>query len=172
MKKLICIFLLFAGISSGHSQSLRKYEIGNSGCSLYSFCDHGQFGMSYSEDSAKVYTGECSNDDIHYGAICIRLFRDIDELSDAEGLLVSYLDYLKSAFKISSAVGYGKGHLLKQRADTRGIIDYWKDEEKNNWKVKGWTNGKYIAVLYAYSKKELPEQKVNVYLDGLLFKGM
>ena len=172
MKKMICCFLLLVGATALYSQSLKKYDIGNSGCSVYSFCDHGKFDLANSQDSAKVYTSECGNADTYYGVICIKLVEDIVLLSEAEDLLVTYLDYLKTTFKITSAAGYGKGHLLKGKTDTRGIIDYWKDDEKNNWKVKGWTNGKFITVLYAYSKKELPEQKVNVFLDVLLFKDM
>ena len=68
--------------------------------------------------------------------------------------------------KITKSAGYGKGHRLKDNENTRGVIDYWEDNDKNNWKVKGWTDGKFICVLYAYSSKELPEQKVNVFLDG------
>jgi hypothetical protein len=49
------------------------------------------------------------------------------------------------------------------------VIDYWT-VRKNNWKVKGWTDGKFIAVLYAIPK-ELPESKVNVFLDGLQLPG-
>lgn len=172
MKKLLFSLLLIFSVSAVFSQSIKKYEIGNSGCRVYSFCDHGKFEMAYSQDSAKVYTSECGNDDVYYGVICIELVKEITPVADAEEVLVSYLDYLKTAFKISSAAGYGKGHRLKQNENTRGIIDYWKDEEKNNWKVKGWTDGKFIAVLYVYSKKELVETKVNAFLDGLLFKGM
>ena len=172
MKKLFFSLLLISSSTALNSQSLKKYEIGNSGCSVYGFCDHGEFDMTYSQDSAKVYTSECGNDDGYYGVICIQFVKEITPVADAEEVLVSYLDYLKTAFKISSAAGYGKGHRLKQNENTRGIIDYWKDDEKNNWKVKGWTDGKFIVVLYVYSKKELSETKVNVFLDGLKFKGM
>jgi hypothetical protein len=172
MKKLICSFLFFGSITVLYSQSLKKYDIGNSGCVVYSFCDPVKFDMNYSQDSAKVYTSECKNEDAYYGIICIKLAKDISAISEAEAVLVTYLDYLKGAFKITAAAGYGKGHRLKGKENTRGIIDFWKDDEQNNWKVKGWTDGKFMAVLYVYSKKELPETKLNVFLDGLVFKGM
>ncbi|MES1218659.1 MAG: hypothetical protein ABUT20_24360, partial [Bacteroidota bacterium] len=93
-------------------------------------------------------------------------------LSTAEETAVSYLDFLKTQFKIKAAVGYGKGHRLNNNENTRGIIDYWTDDENENWKVKAWTDGKFITVLYVYSNKELPEAKVNVFLDGLRLPGM
>ncbi|MBK8608763.1 MAG: hypothetical protein IPL84_02105 [Chitinophagaceae bacterium] len=172
MKKLFCCLFLVLCVSLSYSQSLKKYAISNSGCSVYSFCDPGTFDMTYSEDSAKVFTSECKGEEAYYGIICIELKEPINDLSIAEEVLVSYLNYLKSAFKIKTAAGYGKGHKLRDKENTRGVLDYWNDEEKNNWKVKGWTDGNFITVLYAYSQKDLPETKVNAFLDGLLFKGM
>jgi hypothetical protein len=172
MKKLLFLLLLQNCFSASFSQSLKKYPIGSSGCSAYFFCDPGTFEMSYSDDSSKVYTGECVNDGTSYGIICVKLSVPAADLTAAEDVLVNYLDYLKTSFKIVSAAGYGKGHRLKDREDTRGMIDYWVDEEKNNWKIKGWTDGKFIAVFYAYTKKELPETKVNVFLDSYRLPGM
>ncbi len=172
MKKLLFVVLSYFSIAAGSSQSLKKYDIGNSGCTIYSFCDPVKFDVTYSEDSAKVFTSECKGEDVFYGIICIKLTEEISPISTAETTLVSYLDFLKSAFKITSAAGYGKGHRLQGKENTRGIIDYWKDDEKNNWKVKGWTDGKYIAVLYTYSLTDLPDTKVNAFLNGINFKGM
>ena len=155
-----------------HAQGLKKYAIDNSGCSAYFFCDPDTFDIEKSQDSSVVYTGECSNDSIEYGEICVKLKQKPDGLQASEDLLISYLDYLKTTLNITGAAGYGKGHRLKNRENTRGVIDYWADKDKNNWKIKGWTDGNYIAVMYAYSKKELPETKINIFLDGLVLPGM
>jgi len=168
MKKVLFILLVQGCFNISFGQTLKKYAISNSGCSAYFYCDPGTFEMSYSMDSAKVYTAECTQDGTGYGLICIKLNETIPEISAAEEVLLAYLDYLKTTFKITSSAGYGKGHRLKGKEDTHGIIDYWSDEEKNNWKVKGWTDGKFIIVLYGYNKKDLPETKVNVFLDGIV----
>lgn len=152
-----------------NSQSLRKYPVGNSGCSVFMFCDPGNFDVSYSEDSSKIYTAECINEEVHYGLICVQLLEPIKDSVKAEEMMIAYLDYLKSAFKINSAVGYGKGHVLRNNAAVHGVLDYWEDADKNNWKIKAWTNGGMINVLYAYAKNNLPDTKVNVYLDGIQF---
>jgi hypothetical protein len=115
---------------------------------------------------------ECVKDGLNYGVICVKLRQSFKDLDQAENALISYLDYLKSSFKITKSAGYGKGHRLANNENTRGVIDYWEDKEKNNWKVKGWTNKNYIGVMYAYSLKELPETKLNLYLDGFRFPGM
>jgi hypothetical protein len=173
MKKYLFALLLLVFFSKSWGQQLKKYAIGGSGCFAYFYCDPGPFEEKYSEDSSIVYTAQCTaSDSTTYGIICVKLTSPIPDLSIAENLLVSYLDYLKKAFEIVSFAGYGRGHRLKGREDTRGIIDYWKDEAKSNWKVKGWTDGKIISVLFANGKNELPETKVNIFLDGMLLKDM
>ena len=167
---LLCsIFFL----SAAKSQSLKKYDIAKTGCTVYMYCAPGRFEEDYSEDSSKVYTAECSLDDrIHYGVVCVKLLTPVENLNESEDLLTAYLDYLKTNFNIKSAVGYGKGNRLNDREDTRGIVDYWKDDQNNNWKIKAWTDRKFIGVLYAYSKKELPDTKIDVFLNSFRFPDM
>lgn len=169
-RKLLFIGTLFIS-ARGPAQNFHKTPVGNSGCSLYVFCDI-SFSSALSPDSSMVYTGECKKEDVNWGIICVKLTNPLSDLSQAEELLVNYLDYLKTNFEITQSVGYGKGHRLNKDENTRGIIDYWEDADKNNWKVKGWTDGKYLGVLYAFSLKELPETKVNLYLDGFRLPGM
>ncbi len=158
--------------SAGEAQTLKKYAVSHSGCSVYMFCDPGKFDIDHSEDSSTVYTAQCKTGDVTYGVICIRLLEQVNNLTEAEELMISYLDYLKLDFEIKSAAGYGKGHKLNNAANTTGVIDYWKDAGKNNWKIKAWTDGKFIGVLFAFSIKELPEPKINAFLDGFRLPGM
>jgi hypothetical protein len=169
--RIVLVILTFFISYPAFSQSLKKYPISNSGCSVYMHCDPKKFDFDYSEDSSKVYTGECINAEVNYGVICIQLLKPIDDLQAAEEMMISYLDFLKADFNIRSAAGYGKGHRLNNKENTRGIIDYWKDGEQQNWKVKAWTDGKFIGVLYAYSLKDLPETKVNTFLDSFRLPG-
>ncbi len=166
---ILCLFL----ISFLHldAQSLKKYPVSSSGCSIYSYCES-TFETSLSEDSSSVYTGECMNADITYGVICVKLRQPVDDLKMAEDLLTSYADFLKTNFGIKKAAGYGKGLQLNKNEKTVGIVDYWEDEEGDKWKIKAWTDGKFIGFMYGYSKKELPEPKVNAYLDSFRLPGM
>lgn len=170
-KSLLSLLSLFC-VVIGFGQSIKKYPIGESGCAAYFFCDPGTFNMSYSEDSSRIYTGECVNGETNYGLICVQLNQTDLKIGEVEVVMLSYLDYLKTAFKVTSAAGYGKGHRLRGKEDIHGIIDYWKDESGANYKIKGWTDGHFIIVLYAKSAKELVETKANVFLDGIIFKGM
>ncbi len=160
------ITLLFAGNIYG--QSLKKYAISTSGCSAYLFCDPtSSFSHEKSQDSSDVYTCECTNDGTNYGVICVKLKEKIDDLTDAESVLIAYLDFLKNQFGVNKSTGYGKGHRLKNNENTRGVIDYWEDKDGISYKIKGWADGKYIAVLYAAKKGELAETKVNIFLESL-----
>lgn len=167
MKKCWLLSFLLAGslFSFSQSSSLKKVPISGSGCSIYTFCEF-KFEQEYSQDSSEVYTSECKKDEVTYGVICVKLKDAADDIERAEESMINYLDYLKTSFGITKSTGYGRGHRLNNNEKTRGVIDYWEDAEKNNWKIKAWTDGKFIAVLYGYSLKELPEQKLNVFLDS------
>ncbi|HRA10552.1 MAG TPA: hypothetical protein PKX31_02715 [Chitinophagaceae bacterium] len=160
----LLILFLFMAVSS-QAQTLKKYPISSSGCSFYNYCES-KFKLDYSSDSSKVYTGECTVEDITYGTICVLLLNPVTDLVAAEDLLIAYVDYLKSSFSIKKSAGYGKGHRLNNNENTRGILDYWEDGEGDKWKIKAWTDGKYIGFMYAYSSKNLPEAKINVFLEG------
>jgi len=168
MKRMMWLTVFILLGSYCNCQSLKKYTIGNSGCAVYSFCSL-TFDEAYSEDSSKVYTGECENDNIHYGVVCVKLLNKINDLNVAEETVVSYLDFLKTTFSIKKAAGYGKGNHLGVNENTRGVVDYWEDDKKNNWKVKAWTDGKFIGVVYVYTAAELPETKANIFLNSFKF---
>lgn len=171
MKRLGFLLILGLFFSVANGQSLKKVPVSNSGCSVYTYCGF-TFEIEYSEDSSLVYVSECVKDEVSYGVICVKLLQPVADLDKAEDMLIDYLNYLKTSFSISKAVGYGRGHRLNKNENTRGVIDYWEDNKKNNWKIKAWTDGKFIGVLYGYSAKELPETKLNVYLESFRFPGM
>ena len=168
MKSSLLLALILLLEIKSNSQALKKYPVSNSGCFVYAFCEF-KFEMEYSEDSSLVYVSECEKDELNYGIICVKLRQPADNLDLAEESLITYLDYLKTSFKILKSAGYGKGHQLANNKNTRGVLDYWEDSEKNNWKIKAWTNGKFIGVLYGYSAKEINETKLNLFLDGFRF---
>ena len=168
---ILILFFVFAALCS-NSQGLKKYPIGNSGCSLYMFCDPGKFDMSYSEDSSKVYTGACQYKNFVYGIICVQLKEIVSAKDEGEGLLESYLDFLKQQFSIKETTGYGKGMHLNNRENITGIIDYWRGENKNHWSVQGWTDGNILAVLYVKGNEQPDFNKQKLFFNGFRFPGM
>jgi len=170
MKKYLILSIFFIAAAHISAQRPIKQPIGNTGCSFYGFC-RVVLDSSFSDDSSIVYTGQCMPDTVNYGIICVQLASVVKDLDVAEELAISYADYLKKSFEIKKAAGYGKGHRLKENPNTRGFIDYWEGPEGDSFKIKCWTDGKFIAFLFA-NGRELPETKVNIYLDGFRFAGM
>lgn len=169
MKKQILLIVCLAISWSLSSQVIKKYYAANTGCCVYMYCDPGTFSLDLSPDSSEVYTGTCDIDSVTYTVILVKFKSKVESIDAAEDVVVSYLDYLKSAFKINKSVGYGKGNRLNNDENTRGVVDYWEDTSGNHIKIKGWTNGAFIGVLMVTSNAEINEDKVNFFLNGLRF---
>lgn len=169
MRNLLLAFAAILFINSACAQGLKKYPIGKSGCSAYFYCDPGTFELSKSADSSDMQTGECVSNEVHYGIICVKLRKRAKNLDASEQVLTDYIDFLKGPLEITSAAGYGTGHRLKGNEQTRGVLDYWKDKSNNNWKIKGWTDGKYIVFMYVYTSILINEFKGDAFLNGLDF---
>ena len=152
---------------------LTKTAVSNSGCYAYfpSSTDKIKFELTYSQDSAKVYTGEVIDGDYHFAIIVVKMKEKLPNYEEKEKMLVGYLDYLQTAFEITNAAGYGKGHQLESNPNATGIIDYWEDAEENKWSIKAWADENTLAVMMLYGPKEYPIFNVQqMYLDGFRFK--
>jgi hypothetical protein len=49
------------------------------------------------------------------------------------------------------------------------MVDYWQDEEGLDWKVKGYTDGRIIAVLYVKNINDISVEKQDKFLDSFCF---
>ena len=98
----------------------------------------------------------------------VKLFDAIGNPEDAEATAIAYADYLKEQVGIVKSAGYGKGHVLASNPKVKGFIDYWEDKNGESWKIKCFTDGKYITFLYA-TGANLNEQKINIFLDGIRY---
>ncbi len=149
-----------------------KVAISNTGCTVEVFCFPGRFDAYDLEDGSTVYADECIKEDITWGIYCVKLKKPISNLEAAADTVITYLDFLKLDYGIVTSKGYDKGHRLNKDDNTTGIYDKWEDADKEKWKVKAWTNGKFIGVLYVHSSKELPDKKVELFLESFRFPGM
>ena len=68
MKIILAVSISLLSIFNGYTQSLKKYSISNSGCSLSIYCEP-KFTVEKSNDSSLVYTGECVKDEVNYGVV-------------------------------------------------------------------------------------------------------
>jgi hypothetical protein len=165
MKAILSLATMLSTFVLVNAQSLKKYPIGNSGCSVYNFCDI-VFDVVPIDSLQNMTFGQCESEEVFYCVVCLKFPKAINNLDSVELFAIKSLGELKVKFDIIKSAGYGKGHRLNNNEATRGVIDYWEDKSANSYKVKAWTDGKYMGILFAYSQKELPETKVNVFLDG------
>jgi hypothetical protein len=89
-------------------------------------------------------------------------------LIEAEEMLRSYVDKLRGPLYILHNTG------MQEEADWNSensitIVDYWQDCRKKDWKVKGYTNGKILAVLYVKNIGNADVKKQDFFLDSFHF---
>ncbi len=149
-----------------------RVSISNTGCTVDVFCFPGRFDAYELEDGSTVFADDCEKDAVTYGIYCVKLAKPVTNLDAAEDTVASYLDFVKLDNGIVKSKGYDKGHKLNKDESTRGLYDTWEDVDKHKWKIKAWTNGKFICILYIHSAGELPDKKTEVFLEGLRFPGM
>jgi hypothetical protein len=171
---IILIFTLVVFSLTSFCQTIprfKKTEILNSGCSAYFPETPTNFEQTLSEDSSFVYTGSVDFDSYTYGIITIKFKTSFNgSSSEIEALLISYMDYLKTVFNVSQALGYGKGYTNSFNEKATGIIDTWEDKEKNTISVKAWIDNNYIGFLYIKGKVEYPNFSIkNIFLNGFIF---
>jgi hypothetical protein len=172
---IILLFTLLIFSFSSYSQNVvprfKKYEILNSGCSSYFPEIPTNFEKSLSEDSSIVYTASVDFDNYTYGLITVKFKNTFNgSISEHEELLISYMEYLKTVFNVTEALGYGKGHTSTFNQNATGIIDTWEDNTKNTISVKAWIDNNFIGFLYLKGKVEYPNINIiNIYLNGFRF---
>lgn len=175
MKKSLSLLPILLIISSfAWSQNVprfSKYEIAETGLAVYLPDDPGEFEMTESEDGSHVYTAEVTHGDHNFAVIAVDFAEPLGD--DAElntDMIISYLDFLQNQFGITGSAGYGKGHTLESAPDAVGVLDFWEDEEGNQWAVKAWCTSDFMGVLMLYGPEEYPIYNAQeMFLNGFRF---
>ncbi|TAE60338.1 MAG: hypothetical protein EAZ89_01610 [Bacteroidetes bacterium] len=171
-RKVLFLALLTVLFSVAQAQTPRftKYPVMESGAAIYMPAAP-LFEKSYSEDSSAVYTAEVQYENIVYGVITVSLFEDLGaDTLVWDGLLMSYIEYLNSqVFSLTAVSDPGYGHKLESHPYARGVLQYGQNSEGNQSAVKGWVDGKTLAVLYVIYQGEMNINLQNIYLNGFRF---
>jgi hypothetical protein len=119
-------------------------------------------------DLVQVY--EYKDNDATFGIITIRLKNRYAKLQQAEPVLTEFMQQLQPTFAVQHTTGRMVDYEPQQTK--MAVIDYWQDVEGTDWKVKGWTDGKTMAVLYIKNIAQVPVEKEGFFLNGALFGRM
>jgi hypothetical protein len=116
-----------------------------------------------------LQVSECKENDVTFGVITIKLKERYINLAEAETVLIHFMQQLQPLFAIMHTTGVSA--TTKKACHTSALVDYWQDVERQDWKVKGWTNGRSMAVLYIKNIGNVPIAKEERFLNGTSFAG-
>lgn len=147
MKNLI--FLLASTFAYNYSASAnkpRKFLTSKTELPDFIFSNPGFINTAQSENGDIMHMGECNENDVTYGLIRIQPKDNFDSMADATDVLAKFMYGLQPAMNIQHS--FGLDVIENGNDKSQCFADYWQDKEMVDWKVKGWTDGYALTVLY------------------------
>jgi hypothetical protein len=166
MENLLLILATSFVLRLSSSKKIRNYRIGLSGCSTLWFNDH-PFERTLTRTGDTMHFNEHAEKGVTYGIICIGLDTPY-RTDESTTMLVSYLESLREPFGISHFTGITRTRDWNN-PHSHTFSDYWQDADGCDWKVKGYTNGTHLAVLYVKNISDADANRQDAFLDGFYF---
>jgi len=166
MENLILFLATSFVIRFSSSQRIKLQHIGNTGCSAI-LSSANRLDSSLTQSGDRLFFHEFKDNGVTYGLICVSM-NEHYALPEAVEMLRSYIDKLKSPFYILHNTGIRDDSDWNSETTTT-IVDYWQDSNKKDWKVKGYTDGKTLAVLYVKNIGQAEVKKQDSFLDSFHF---
>ncbi len=148
---------------SGH----KIQPIANTGCSALLPLRNAGFDRSVTDSGDTLYFNDWTENNVTYGMICVRLSEPI-ELAKAGYMLYQYVEDLRHPCAVDVHAGIQATKDWNSSV-TETVVDYWQDAHGQDWKVKGYTDGHTLAVLYVKNIGEVDVQRQDQFLDGFHF---
>ena len=121
------------------------------------------------ENGDHLYMSSFTRGPVTYGFVLMELKEKSKTLPEAEYLLGDLMLDLKKASDIQHSYGLERGIVHPVSISVNGITDYWQDHEGIDWKIKGWTDGNCMAVLYVKNINCASVKKQDFFLDCIRF---
>ncbi len=159
------IFLLTASlVLYQSSKKPRKTIIGDTHCSVL-FPSEAVFEFTQSDEGDQLYFSEYTSQNVSYGVVCGRLNSKL-ALEEAQDVMTVYLNRLRRPFQALYNTGIDLCRDWNHSKDWVKMVDYWQDENNLDWKVKGYTDGQIVAVLYVQNINEISVEAQDEFLDS------
>ena len=162
------IMLLTASLVMFRSaKKFRPTRIGATGCTvlLPSTVD---FEHTRNEEGDQIYYADHYEKDCRYGVICAWLSKPL-MAEEASGLLKSYVERLQGPFSAEHSTGVLVTSEPTLTYPVTAMTDYWQDGQGQDWKVKGYTDGRIVSVLFVKNIGEGEIDKQDAFLDSFSF---
>ncbi len=168
MENLFFLLATSLAIRLSYTKKLRNYKIADTGCSALLFSGKRRFKQTKTDSGDNLYFNEFCQKAITYGVICIQM-KEWYDLDKALKMLGGYINKLKGPFYILHQTGLQKD-VDWNTISSRTLVNYWQDGDKTDWKIKGYTNGKFIAILYVKNITQLDVGQQDLFLDSFHFQ--
>ena len=157
------VFLATSFVLRISNLRFRRYMICN-GCSTLLHSGAKTLQVRHTKDGDKLYFNEYTEDGVTYGLICVQMpvFYAMDE---AERILVQYVNRVRKPLHISHSLMMEAERMPKMTT----LTDYWQDNAGHDWKIKGYTNGKIVSLLYVKNIADTTVKNHDAYLEGFRF---
>lgn len=157
------IFLLTASlVLYKSSKKPRRTFIGDTHCSVL-FSPDATFDFSRSDEGDQLYFAEHTDKNSTYGVLCASIHSRLS-LEEAGDVMTTFLNRLRTPF--NAPYNTGVNRCENRVNDCVTMVDYWQDADNLDWKVKGYTDGQVIAVLYVKNINEITVEKQDEFLDS------
>jgi hypothetical protein len=151
-------------------KQFRVFPVGSTGCTALLEGNDIVFDSAVTGSGDTLYFHEFREKEASFGLICIKMLDEYDR-DEALMMLTAYMEKLRGPLYVLHHTG------LRRAADWNSetsvaVMDYWQDSEGVDWKVKGYTNGRVMAVLYVRNISEVSVSRTDLFLDGFGCPGL
>ena len=169
MKKIFALTLITISILSfAQTPRFAKYSVATTPVEIY-LPTEPKWHPTKAKDGSEIYIYDDHFGKINYTAIIVKL-STATTVENSENLLQQYLlSSEDSFFSLVQKAGIGKGHTLDNQPLVKGILQMGKSKDGKEYKIMGWTDGTYIAVLATSSLAEMNYNIQEMFLRGIRF---
>ena len=166
---LLAILMSFS-MNAQETPQFKKYAIKETGAHAY-FPSEPEWAISVSEDGSSIYTSEVIHDNHNYGMILVKLAQELgSDSTEWMSMMSAYIEYLNiSLFDFNDVTPLGLGHTLDSHPNAVGVIEYGTDKSNSEFKVKGWADNQFIAIMYVGNIKDMNMNYQELFLNGFRF---
>jgi hypothetical protein len=162
---------LLSFLAAAFSSALEKpgkITIGAPGCTL-SVHKPPRVHRIETQEGYPAYIGQSKIREASYGFATVILPEKITDPEVFHKKLYGLLEDVYSSFRIVYGTGLSYGYTHPGDESIFGFTEYWQDKEGLDWKVKAWTNGQVMTVLYIRNIGRVKLKDQDSYLDGISF---